>query len=214
MIYYMTSKVFQDYFLNNESDDSILEAQYVIVSSRIRRKSSYKKNIIISNAILYPSNLVYQETSDEMMRYRYYDQLEDALPFIATLIKGALEEDFQIVFLWTKKEKKLFPYLDYLRDFVYDVFKFPIYEYKEYVLGCPIIEFNEKKVIKKCKKALKEQSKKIYLKNLQTPSGREKIKSDICSMPMKKLIKEVKRIGMYTDELSREDMEEILMLYM
>ena len=46
MMFHMTSKVFQDIFLTNEKDQDILDAQYVLVSSRIRRRNANVENII------------------------------------------------------------------------------------------------------------------------------------------------------------------------
>ena len=215
MLYYMSSKIFQDIFLNNEPDDSILNAQYVIVSARIRKRSGTDaKNIIVANQLLYPNAYVYSELSEELARDRYYDQMELALPFFASLTKGALEEDYQIVFLCTKKEYKGMPYLDWMADFIYKKFKFPVYEYLSFVAGCKLIDYDEKKVLKKCNKILKETSKKQYMKNVQTPQGREIIKKQIMKMSKKELKKKVKKLGMYHETLSKEDMRELLILYM
>ena len=89
-----------------------------------------------------------------------------------------------------------------------------MYEYLTFVAGCKLIDYNEKKVLKKCNKILKETSKKQYMKNVQTPQGREIIKKQIMKMSKKELKKKVKKLGMYHETLSKEDMRDLLILYM
>ena len=215
MIFTMSSKIFQDIFLNNETDDDILNTQYVIVSSRIRKKGSKnRKNIIIANALLYPNSDVYAETLEGRMIDRYQDQLEDALPLFASLIKGSIEEGFNIVFLCTKKEYKHMPYLDWLAYYVYDKIGYPIYEYLSFVAGCKMLKYDKKKVIKKCNKILKEASDKKYLKNMMTPQGREIIRKEIDQMDKKELKKRVKKMGFDPKFLTKEQMRDILKEYM
>ena len=52
------------------------------------------------------------------------------------------------------------------------------------------------------------------MKNVQTPQGREIIKKQIMKMSKKELKKKVKKLGMYHETLSKEDMRELLILYM
>ena len=114
MMFWMNSKVFQDVFLVNENDQDILNAQYVLVSTRIRKRES-RKNIISANAILFPDADVCCTLTDEDFRERYFNQCHKNKPFIATLIKGSIEENYNIIFMCTKKESKM-KYLKYLHQ--------------------------------------------------------------------------------------------------
>ena len=100
MIYYMHSETFFDEFLNNESDRDILKAQYVCVSTHIRRRDTNMDNIICLNNVLYPGSSVLNRGTFEDMRDAYHEQLsEEALPLLAELIRGSIEENLNIIFI-------------------------------------------------------------------------------------------------------------------
>ena len=114
MMVWLTSKVFQNVFLKEEKDSDILKAQYVIVSTRIRKREE-QDNIISAQSILYPNASVCSALTDDDLRERYLNQLMGCKPFLATLIKGSIEEKYNIVFICTHKERKL-KYLQYLSE--------------------------------------------------------------------------------------------------
>ena len=134
MMFYMTSKVFRDEFLVNERDNDILDAQYVIASTRIRRRDKSIKNIIIANAILYPDPDVCSSYSTEEFKEKYFDQLDKSKYFLATLIKGSIEEGYNIIFICSKNEGKM-KFLKYLSQFIYCEFDYPVYDYSTYANG-------------------------------------------------------------------------------
>ena len=53
MMTWMTSKDFQNVFLENERDKDILKAQYVICSLRIRKREELE-NVISAQSALFP----------------------------------------------------------------------------------------------------------------------------------------------------------------
>ena len=130
MLLWATSKEFEKYLLKNEKDKIILDMQYVICSLRIRKREEHD-NIISAQSILFPNPDVCSAITQEDMRERYYDQLMSCKPFLATLIKGAIEENYNILFLCTKNEGKM-KFLQYLAEFVYLEFDYPIYNYKRF----------------------------------------------------------------------------------
>ena len=148
MIYYMHSKTFFNEFLNNESDRDILKAQYVCVSTHIRRRDTNMENVICMNNILYPGSSVLNKGTFDDMRDAYHEQLsEDALPLIAELIRGSIEDKLNIIFLCTKKEWKL-KYLKWLAEFIIIEFDYPVYNYRKYIQGCPLLDYDKDKVLK------------------------------------------------------------------
>ena len=151
----MDSKVFQNEFLTNERDDDILEAQYVIISTRIRKKNRKWENIINAQSMLYPDTFVYSSLDEETIMDRYYSQCGKAVAFLATLIKGSIEEGFNIIFISTKKELKVFNYLSLLATFIWLEFKCPVYNYSTYINGEELKDWDPQAVLKKCNKVLK-----------------------------------------------------------
>lgn len=208
-IAYMDTKRFRDVYLVAEEDDDILNTQYIIISTKIKKRGD-KKNIIIANAFLYPDASVMMETDKVSMKEAYFDQLENhALSFLGSLIRGTLEENFRIVFMSTRKEYKMMPYLKWLSEFVWRVFKYPIMEYGDIFLG-EKVKFNKQKVLKLTKKIMEEDREIEFRRNLQTVGGRERIKHQITLMTKKQLKQEMKRFSFNPKNCTKKEMKEIL----
>lgn len=214
MMFWMTSKVFQDIFLVNETDKNILDAQYVLVSTRIR-KGDYKfKNIISAANILFPDSQVLSRMTDEDVRSAYFDQLEENKVFLATLIKGAIEEKYNIIFMSTKNENKLH-YLKYLSEYIFMEFDYPVYEYKSYSNGrSSLIKYNKDKIIKKCNKLIKSSKEIQYQKDIKTNKGRERIKNEFSQLSKKEMKKNLKERDLYTPGMSKKEMLEVFELFL
>lgn len=209
-MFHMTSKVFQDNFLTNENDQDILDAQYVLVSSRIRRRDTKSENIISAYTMLFPAPNVCATLTTRDFKDAYYEQLSGVLPFLATLIKGSIEEGYNIIFICTKKEGKI-KFLDYLSDFVYIEFEYPIYEYKKYASGAlPLRKYNKKDVLKKCNKILNNAKKENYKKELTTEKGRERIMKQYKKMSKKELKEELEKRDLYMEGMDKSDMLDML----
>lgn len=159
MLYYMDSKVFNKVFLNNESDKDILDCQYVLISYRIRSGNS-RKNVVCYNSLYPDSNILAMSENMDSFRELYYDQIKKFKSIIAILIKGSIEEKYNIIFMCSKKENKI-GYLKILSDYIYETFGYPVYDYLDYVeCRCEMLDFDKEKVLKKCKKYIKKDKYK------------------------------------------------------
>ena len=151
MLYYMDSKVFFKVFLNNESDKDILDCQYVLISYRIRAGNS-RKNVIAYNGLFPGTDVLCYSENEEEFREMYYKQIKILKSSLAILIKGSIEEKYNIIFMCSHKESKM-GYLDVLADYIYEKFGYPVYNYLDYVnCKCELVDFDKKKVLKKCNK--------------------------------------------------------------
>ena len=213
MMVWMTSKDLQNVFLKNERDKDILNAQYVICSLRIRKREE-QDNIISAQSILFPAPDVCSALTEEDMRERYMNQLMPAKAFLATLIKGSIEEKYNIIFLCTKNEGKM-KFLRYLSEFMYIEFGYPVYEYKKYANGSiALIKYNKKKVLKKCDKLLDDAKRKQYLIDRTTEAGRKRILKDYKKMKKSDLKKNLKKRNLYYKGMSKSEMIDMIDAFM
>ena len=206
MLYYMTSTTFFKLFLRNESDQDILNSQYVLDSLKIRSGGNFK-NVISATNTLFPSpEVLMYDIKDNTFKEYYYDQLENNKALLATIILGSLKQKFNIIFLCSKKEGKLKSH-ELISDFIYEEFGYPMYDYKDYVLNkYELIKYDPKEVEKKCKKVLKKAEKESYINKIKDDT--ENLK-DIKKKPkvMKKILKDH---GYYWKGMSKDDMLEML----
>lgn len=210
MLFWMTSKVFRDVFLNNENDQDILDAQYVLASTRIFSKGRYD-SVINGKNILYPDAEVCMGITDSDIRERYFKQLISVRPFLSTLIKGSIEEKYNIIFLYSKSEDKNLHYLEYLAEFLYIDFGYPCYEYGKYASGAsPLLSYNKEKVLRLCDKYLEDAQKKQRKRNLQTKDGRKIIMKEYKDYPKKELKRILKERNLYTPGMDKKDMLDMI----
>ena len=213
MLFWMTSKVFRDIFLMNENDRDILKAQYVTVSSRIVYKER-RKNIINGRNLLFPDPNVCMGIDDEEIRERYMNQLANVRPFLSTIIKGSIEEKYNIIFICTKSENKLH-YLQYLSEFIYMDFGYPCYEYSKYASGASqLIKYKKDKVLKICNENLEKAKKKHQESQMTTDEGRKEIMKDYKKMKKKELRKILEARNLYSENMDKKDMLEMIELFM
>ena len=102
MLYYTNSKVYQNIFLRHESYQDILKSQYVLVSTRISSSGEYE-NIVQARNMLYPNPEVCSTMDSNSFKNSYFNQLESNKAFFATLIKGSIEEKYNIIFMNRKE---------------------------------------------------------------------------------------------------------------
>lgn len=208
----MTSKGLNT-FLNHESDNDILKAQYVIISSKIRVRKP-KDNIIQAKNILFPDANVCAKLTYEDMETEYFKQLEQNRAFLATLIKGSIDEKFNIIFLCTKNEGKL-KYLEMLAKFIYIQYGYPVYEYEKYVAGISkLLKYNKKKVLKQVEKELHEAKVKAHHKAKGSQNGRKTIMSEYKQMSKKDLKQLVKDKGLYQKGMDKAEMLDTLEVFL
>lgn len=202
--------MFFEEFLNNESDRDILKAQYVCVSTHIRRRDTNVENVICVNKDLYPGYRVLDKGAFEDMRDAYHEQLnEEALVMLAELIRGSIENNMNIIFLCTKKEWKL-KYLKWLAEFILMEFDYPVYNYRKYIQGCPLIEYDKEKVLKKVRSISEDAHKKLFEEQRKTKQGRKFIVQEYKSMSKKELKKICKEQDLYYEDMSKQEMLDIL----
>lgn len=213
MMFWMNSKTFQDDFLSNERDKDILDAQYVLVSTRIRKGDEKYKNIIAASTTLYPNNSALMKLTEDDIRSEYFEQLDENRGLLATLILGSIEKKYNIIFLCTKNESKL-KYLKYLSEYVFMEFDYPIYEYKKYSYNkIGIIEVDKNKIIQKCNKVLKQIKKERSIELESTKTGRMKLISEFKSLSKKDMKKELLKRDLYIDDMSKKEMVEMFELF-
>lgn len=213
MMFWMNSKTFQDDFLSNERDKDILNAQYVLVSTRIRKGDGKYKNIIAASTTLYPNNSALMKLTEDDIRTEYFDQLDENRGLLATLILGSIEKKYNIIFLCTKNESKL-KYLKYLSEYVFMEFDYPIYDYKKYSYNkIGIIEIDKDEVIQKCKKILKQIKKERNEELESTKMGRMKLANEFKSLSKKEMKKELMKRDLYIDNMSKKEMVEMFELF-
>lgn len=206
MLYYTNSKVYQNIFLRYENYQDILKCQYVLVSTRISSSGEHE-NIVQAKNMLYPNPEVCSTLSDEKFKDRYFEQLETNKAFFATLIKGSIEEKYNIVFMNTFKEEKSMKFLEYLSEFIFIHFGYPCYNYKYYSTGMiSLIKYDKKEVLKLCNSYLKE-AKDNYNKD---ENNRMK---EFKKMSKKKLRKLLKKDGLYMEGMTKEEMLESIKLF-
>lgn len=213
-MYYMNGDTFLKQYVN-EDPKKVLDTQFVLISSTIRKNGKYGKQIINANNNLYPSMELIMDYDDykhnENYREEYFLQLESNKPLFATLIKYVIEEGYTIVFLCGKREKK-YNYLKMIQEFIKEEFHFHIYDYKKYKEGKEkIIKYEPSEVLHICDKILKKAEKAKKKKMMSTEKGRKEI---ISSMTKKELKKELKSRDLYIDGMSRYEMEDMLNTFM
>lgn len=212
-MFWMNSKTFQDDFLSNERDKDILNAQYVLVSTRIRKGDGKYKNIIAASTTLYPNNSALMKLTEDDIRSEYFEQLDENRGLLATLILGSIEKKYNIIFLCTKNESKL-KYLKYLSEYVFMEFDYPIYDYKKYSYNkIGIIEIDKNKIIQKCNKILKQLKKERSKELESTKSGRMKLAQEFKSLSKKEMKKELMKRDLYIDDMSKKEMVEMFELF-
>ena len=210
MIYYMNSNTFFDVFLEKEDDHDILQAQYVCVSSHIRKRDTDVTNVVCLSSMLYPGPTVFNKGSFEEMKSEYFAQLEEeAIPFLAHLIYGSIKDNYNIILMCNKKEWKL-KYLKWLSEFIFYYFDYPIYDYKRFINGCGIIEYDREKILKKTKKIIKETKNENTKKLEQSKLVRRKLMNQYKSMSKKELKKILIKKELYTEGMSKFEMIDML----
>jgi hypothetical protein len=206
----MHSKTFFKEFLNNESDRDILKAQYVCISTRIRRRDANVENVICLNKNLYPNSRAMDKGGFDEMRDAYYEQLnEEAMPLIAELIRGSIEDNHNIILLCTKKEWKL-KYMKWLAEFIMMEFEYPVYNYHKYIEGCPLFGYNKDKVLKKVKAISEESKQKLHESYRKNKKGRKIILEEYKAMSKKELKKLCIKEELYYEGMSKQEMLDML----
>lgn len=216
MMFYMTSKAFQNSFLPNEPDKDILKAQYVIVSSRIRvRDKEHNPNILNAYNTLYPSAFVMSALTKEDLQERYKEEMKERnLALLASLVRITITKNLHIIFLCTNNERKLH-FLEALADTIYEEFYYPVYDYEMYSLGISkMIPFDKGKVLKCCKKYLSNAKDEYYRKFDDNEKRKNAMMEDYKKMKTKELKELLKQKDLYRKGMDKEDMLEMVEVFL
>lgn len=205
MIYFMDTKTLHKRFLKKEGPEIVLEAQYCIVSSRIR-KTENMDNIAIVTSLLYPSkyDIIYLESDDEVVA-KYYSQLQSMRPmlFFSNIVKASIKQGYDIVFLCTPNEYKL-GYMSIMADHISREFSIPVIDYKYNKIYDEVL--NEEKTLRICKEVKKNRERQMML----TEEGRKTL---VKNMSKKDKIKMLKQRNLYYKGMDKDEINETIELY-
>jgi hypothetical protein len=170
----MNSKTFQNHYLVHERDSDILNTQYVIVSSRIRKRQNFK-NILWAYNALYPQANVMIKSTEEDKKEAYMNFLkENNMGFLASLVLLSIDKGFTIVLICTQNEWKL-SHLQYIKEFIETEFKYPVYDYKKCILGKEkYVGVNKQKTRKFIKNRIKKYKKEQLEDSIEFSDNKEK----------------------------------------
>lgn len=212
-MYIMHGETFLKTYIN-EDPDVVLNTQYVIVSSSIRKAGRYEGQIINANMPLYPDELLlveYEDYKDPAYVSSLEDMFSESLPFLATLIQYCLDEETNIVFLCAKREWK-YRYFQIMKDFVLEKFGYHIYDYKKVKSGKEKIEEDDDSLVAaECREILKQAKKRETERLLSSERGVEKL---VSSMSKSTMIKKLKSMNLYVKDMDKEEMRETLRTFL
>ena len=203
MLFYMNGKTFLQTYLDREEDWRILDAFYVIMSDPIRVSDKTKySTIMYAPRYFYPKSDVLFASEWEEYKAAYKYQLKDAKPFLATLIHGSLTKGYNIIFLYSEKERKE-KYPKVLAQYIMEEFKYPVYDYLKYIKGkCKICEYDPDEVYG-IVKPMVDQLEKI---ERESPEYKIAVREKIKKWPKKKLKKKLEEFGYYVEKESKQEM--------
>ena len=199
MLFYMNGKTFLQTYLDREEDWRILDAFYVIMSDSIRVSDKTKYNTIMyAPRYFYPRSEVLFASEWEEYKAAYKYQLKDAKSFLATLIHGSLTKGYNIIFLYSEKERKE-KYPKVLAQYIMEEFKYPVYDYLKYIKGkCKICEYDPDEVFG-IVKPMVDQLEKM---ERESPEYKIAVREKIKKWPKKKL----EEFGYYVEKESKQEM--------
>lgn len=206
-MYFMNGKTFINTFMN-ENPETILKAQYVIVSSTIRKNGKYKDQVMQASSELFPRANMITDFDDYKHNQNFIEEYKDILdenkPLLCTLIRYSILEDATVIFLCGKREHKRYAFFNILQEYIEDEFGFHIYDYKKYKEGKEkAYNFSKSLVIERCNKVLKHAKKEAMERKLSTERGRQ-------TLSKKDLKKELKKRGLYVPDMSKDEMLDTL----
>lgn len=213
-MYIMNGKTFLTTYIK-EDPRLVLETQYVVASSLIRKAGRYEKQVINAANILYPPSLMiidYEDYKDPEYEARYSDHLREvAKPFMATLVQYCLDSSANVVILCAKKEWQ-YRYLQILKEFILEEFGFHIYDYKKVKKGKEkIVEDDDAAVAAICRKVLKKAKKNRIALQKMSERGRDQYVNELDKSEM---IKKLKKKNLYVKGMSKSEMMETLKIFL
>ena len=202
MIYYLDTKTLMEEFTDEHSPSEILDCEFVIVSTRINARDK-EENVIKSK--LYSEKLIFALDSDD--HYENFHMVKDEILkspskiyLIIKMVTYALINKKTIVLLCSKNEMKT-GYLRLVAEVTEKLFEYPVIDYKKdrekTFYYDPVV------VAKKIKKIENEVTKRL----LKDQDNRERA---LKLMSKKDMKKELKKIGLYSKDMDKSDMKDML----
>ena len=218
MVFYMDSKGFQDHYLNNEEDQDILAAQYVLVSQRIMVHDTKRDNILVANSMFYPSSTAFSQYTGRDFRKEYYKQVSRNSVWVAMMLTAVLEKGYNVIFLCAKTERKL-GYLEILAEYIYSEFDYPVYDYLAYMVGVEkLIKYDKDAVLKKCKKihsnSVNTNINNILNTKIRNKRDEENVYANLLQQKKDVIVKIAKKMDIYEEGLSKKRLIKEIMLFL
>ncbi len=208
----MNTKTFVKIYAEVEEPKKILKAQYVIISSRIR-KTGIDPNVI-SMSKLFPNPVMMSDYRMDLdpgyFTTQYERQLDSQKHLLALLVSSALDLGEPIIFLCTPKEWKL-GYMKIIASYIEREFQYNMIDYKKYKkhpwkMEPPDINH----VVDLCTKAIREKQEETWEEKMRTPEGRMDL---VKGMSKSEMANELKRLHLYYKDLRKSEMRELLELF-
>lgn len=211
MIYAMNTKTFLKIF-SKEDTKKIEKTQYVIISKRIR-KTVEEPNVIFC-AKLFPSDMLLADYRSEFeegfFEREYRKHLDRNKLTLAVIIKGVIKDKYPVVLLCTLKEWKV-GYMKILCDYIMDEFGYPVINYKKFKLNNELPgkakQFDERNILDRCNEIIKDEEKRKRNNLMKTKNGRRELVDNMSTDEMRK---ELKRMNLYSPDIDRHTMKELL----
>lgn len=187
------------------SGKELEDTNFIIVSSRIRITKERKNVLMASNMFVNSGILkgvgINLDPNSIMAREAFKTFLlknTKPMALLCACIECTLLEDSDILFLCSPKELKC-EYFSIMADVVWELFRYPILPYPQEK------SFDKKEVIKRLLYYKESLKKKEFLKMNKSDKLRAMHK-----LSKKKLKYHLKKMGLYSNSLTKEEMVEIL----
>ena len=212
MLYRMNTKTFMKIFAH-ENPKLIEKTQFIVASKRIRKTTEEPNVIFMPN--LYPSDMLLADYRNEIdaghFEKEYRKELSKHKLLLAILVKGIVEENYTSVILCTYKEWKV-GYMKVLSEYILDLFGYPVIDYKKFKtkkkLPKEVKDIDERSIIDRCDEIIKKEENRKRKELMKTRSGRAKL---VESMTKEDMIKQLKKMNLYSPGIDKYTMKEILM---
>ena len=208
----MNTKTFMTMFVKVEQPKKVLRAQYVIVSSRIRRNGTDGNVVTMSK--LFPNPMLLSDYRIDLdptfFKREYEKQLDTQKHILAVLVSSSIELGEPVMFLCTLKEWKM-GYMKILAEYIEREFHYPVINYKKYKKHPWKVDPPDINAISEiCESVIAKKRKAVKKHKMKTVEGRREL---VEGMSKDEMAAELKRLNLYYKGLSKSEMRELLELF-
>lgn len=191
---------------SKRSGKELEKTNFIIVSSRIRITKD-RKNVLMASNLFVNSGIlkgvgINLDPNSVMAREAFKTYLlkqTKPMALLCAIIECTLLEDSDVLFLCSPKELKC-EYFKIMADVMWELFRYPMLQYPKQK------EFDKGEVIKRLL---------YYKKSLKTREFHKMDKADklrvMDKVSKKKLKSKLKKLGLYSNSLTKEEMIELLL---